>query len=350
MIAQLRLISLASRELLYSTNLSLMKKLSVALLAGVLCLTPFTSSYAFLDKVLKPSTKTKTKDVHEDRRLPEYHGVKHALGVIDFENQAGFQSQWNLGNNMSLMLESALFESDRFVIVDRQELGSVMAEQDLQASNRTAKSKNVAQTGLIRSARYLATGAITRVDYKTSGDSGGISYHGISLGGSAEKAEIEVIIKIIDTTTSQVVASKAIQGQAGRNSIRIGYSRHGVGGSLGSFAKTPLGEAAEDCIISAVQFIALEMEDYDLDGSVVTVSGKNVIINRGENFGVSSGDTFVVREEGEILVDPDTGEVLDELEGEVTATIEVTKVREKISYCKLVDGELPKRGDAVVFN
>jgi len=326
-----------------------MKKLSVILLAGMVCLTPVTSSYAFLDKVLKPSTKTKTKDVHAERQLPEYHGVKHALGVLDFDNQAGYRSQFDLGNNMSLMLESALFESDRFVIVDRQELGSVMAEQDLQAGNRTAKAKNVAQTGLIRSARYLATGAITRVDHRTSGDNGGIRIKGISLGGSAEKAEIEVIIKIIDTTSSQVVASKAIQGQAGNNSIKIGYSRHGVGGSLGSFAKTPLGEAAEDCIIEAVRFIATEMEDYDMDGSIVTVSGKNIIINRGENYGVSVGDAFIVREEGEILVDPDSGEILDELEGEITATVEVSKVREKIAYCKLVDGEMPKRGDMVVF-
>ena len=39
------------------------------------------------------------------------------------------------------MLESALFDSGRFVIVEREKLGDVMAEQDLAASGRAAKSK-----------------------------------------------------------------------------------------------------------------------------------------------------------------------------------------------------------------
>ena len=58
---------------------------------------------------------------------------------------------------------------------------------------------------------------------------------------------------------------------------------------------------------------------------------------------------FLVREEGEMLVDPSTGEILDMEEGEVTATIAVTKVTEKVAYCDLVDGEMPERGAVVVF-
>ena len=42
------------------------------------------------------------------------------------------------------------------------------------------------------------------------------------------------------------------------------------------------------------------------------------------------------------------GEILDRVEGAITGTLEVTRVTEKVSYCKVVDGELPVRGDAVV--
>jgi len=38
--------------------------------------------------------------------------------------------------------------------------------------------------------------------------------------------------------------------------------------------KTPMGEAAQDVIDQATQFIALEMEDYELEGSVVMISKK----------------------------------------------------------------------------
>ena len=51
----------------------------------------------------------------------------------------------------------------------------------------------------------------------------------------------------------------------------------------------------------------------------------------------------------EDYLDPDSGAILDRLEGEVTGTIEITRVREKTAYCKLIDGTMPVRGDRVVL-
>ena len=48
------------------------------------------------------------------------------------------------------------------------------------------------------------------------------------------------------------------------------------------------------------------------------------------------------------MTDPSTGEILGKSEGAVVGTIEVTSPREKFSNCKLVDGEMPARGDSVV--
>ncbi|RME71993.1 MAG: hypothetical protein D6781_03005 [Verrucomicrobia bacterium] len=245
------------------------------------------------------------------------------------------------------MLESALYETGRFVIVERGDLGSVMAEQDLQASGRAAEGAKVAQTGELLSARYLATGDITEASESTSGEGAGINIRGFRIGGSTAKASIVVVVKLVDTTTGEVVASKRVRGEAGRTSVRISGYKDGLGGSLGAFAKTPLGEAAQDCINQAVKFIAESMEDYAVEGAVVLVKGDQIVINLGSDRGVTEGAVFLVRDEGEVLRDPDTGEVLDRFEGETTATLEVTRVREKVSYCKLVDGELPERGDRV---
>jgi curli biogenesis system outer membrane secretion channel CsgG len=306
------------------------------------------SGEAQLDKLFGSANKTKTENDSVDSRMPEYHGVKHALGVLNFDNQAGYFSEWNLGENLRLMLESALYDSGRFVIVERAELGAVLNEQDLQASGRSAQADTVAQTGKIRSARYLATGAITEASYENSGEAGGINIKGFRIGGSSEKADIVAVVKIIDTTSGEVIASKRVRGEAGKTALNVRYTDYNLGGNLGAFAKTPLGEAAQDVINAAVEFIAAEMEDYEVEAAVVTVSGERVIISIGENFGVEEGQHFIVRTDGEILTDPTTGEVLDRLEGEVTATIEVNSVREKIAYCKLVDGEMPERGDTVI--
>ena len=304
--------------------------------------------HAVLDKALKSGTKTKTENDAKGAKLPEYKGVKHSLGVTDFTNEASYRSRWQIGDNLRAMLESSLFESGRFIIVERGDLGAIAAEQDLQKSGRAAQSSRVAETGKLRSARYIATGNITEVSEDTSGEGGGIRIKGFKIGGSSAKAAVVLVVKLVDTTTGEVVASKRVRGEAGKSALRLSGYTSGLGGDFGAFAKTPLGEAAQDCIDAATVFIAESMEDFAVEGVVVAISGDQVIINLGTERGVSEGLSFFVWKDGEVLMDPDTGAVLDRLEGEVTAKIEITRVREKVSYCKVVDGQMPERGDRVV--
>jgi len=307
-----------------------------------------TPSYAILDKIIGTGG-TQTEDASKPREdAADYKGVKHAIGVKDFANDAGWSGNWKLGGNLGTMLESALYDSGRFVVVSRDKLDTVIAEQDLAASGRAARS-NVAQTGKLRSAKYIATGSITTVEEGTQGSDGGIRFQGISVGGGGKKATITAIITLIDTTTGEIIAKERVTGKSGSRNLRVGYSGSDFGGNLGGFAKEPLGEAAQDVINQAVDLLVDGMKGQKLDGAVVTTSGSKVIINRGEQFGVSPGQMFVVREKGEILTDPDTGEVLDRLEGGDICTLKVDKVSEKVAYCSVVDGDMPERGATVVM-
>ena len=119
------------------------------------------------------------------------------------------------------------------MIVERAELGAVMAEQDLQNSNRTAQASQVAATGKIRSAKYLASGAITEASYNTSGDKGGIRIKEFKLGAKSDKATIVAVIKLIDSTSGEVFASKRLRGEAGESGLALGYSQRGFGTELG---------------------------------------------------------------------------------------------------------------------
>ncbi|MDI6775348.1 MAG: CsgG/HfaB family protein [Verrucomicrobiota bacterium] len=294
---------------------------------------------------------TTTTQANIKMDLPEYAGLKHAIGCKDFENQAGWHGQWHIGNNLSIMLESALFDTKRFVIVEREKLKDVIAEQDLAASGRTAKAKNVAKTGLIRPARYLATGAITTVEENTSGGGGGISAFGVRLGGSAAKASITIIAKLVDTTTGEIVAKETIKGSAGSAGLSAGVSLGPVSTDMGAFKKTPLGDAAQDCINKAAYFFAKTITDKKLpfEGSVAKVSGDKVIINRGFEYGLQVGKDLVMQEEGDLVTDPDTGAVLEKEKGKEIGKLKVSKVSEKLSYCAVTEGEKnPKPGTVVV--
>jgi len=286
----------------------------------------------------KPQTKTESGNA--DMKLGEYKGLKHAIGCKEFDNEAGWSGSWKIGDNLSIMLESALYDTGRFVLVEREKLTDVLEEQDLVASGRAAGAKKVAQTGKVRPARYLATGAVTEVEESQSGADGGISFKGIRVGGGKSEAQVTVIVKLIDTTTGEIVAKERIVGKAGSTALRVGLAYRNVGTELGGFVKTPLGQAAQDCINQAAAFIAKKMESFPFEGSVIKVAGNGqVIINRGSEFGMEVGQELVMATQGETLVDPDSGELLGEEEGEAVGKIRVAKVSEKISYADITEGE-----------
>lgn len=294
-------------------------------------------------QLLEGMTKTETTDSDAKFNLPPYTGLKMAVGCKDFGNEAGWQGQWELGNNLSIMLESALFDTGRFVLVEREKLADVIAEQDLANSGRTAPAKKVAQSGLIRPCKYLATGAITVVEEDQSGSAGGFAIGGVAIGGGKSKSQITIIAKLIDTTTSEIVAKKSITGKAGKVALGIGISGtiggHGFGTAMGGFAKTPLAEAAQDCINQAALFFAQTMETLPFEGSVIKVTdGGEVLVNRGSEFGVAVGQQFVMQESGELITDPDTGAILGNEQGKVLGTLTVSRVQEKMAYCTAVEG------------
>ncbi|MBN2301375.1 MAG: hypothetical protein JXN60_02535 [Lentisphaerae bacterium] len=307
---------------------------------SVVCLMVSNSGCALLG--------TQTADGDADMKLGEYHGLKHAIGCKGFENESGWSGSWELGNNLTVMLESALFDTGRFVIVEREQLKDVIAEQDLIAGGRAAEARKVAKTGLIRPARYLATGAITQASEGVSGRDAGISVGGISLGGSKSKAQVTIVVKLVDTTTGEVVAKKSIVGKAGRTGLSVGLSYAGVGASLGGFEKTPMGEAAQDCINAAAVFLAKKMEEMPFEGSVVKTSFGKVYINRGTDVGLSAGKILVMRTEGELLTDPDTGAILGKEEGTQIGKLKITNAQEHMSICTVIEGEKsPARGTVV---
>jgi curli biogenesis system outer membrane secretion channel CsgG len=283
--------------------------------------------------------ETKTEGGNAQMNLGEYKGLKQAIGVKGFKLETGWSGSMDLGDNLGTMLESALFDSGRFVVVQREKLKDVMEEQDLAASGRTAGAKKVAQTGKIRSAKYLASGAITEVSENQSGGDGGINIKGFRVGMGKNEAQITAIITLTDTTTGEIVAKERVVGKAGGTRLNVGYSGS-IGGELGGFKKTPIGQAAQDVINQAVAVLAKKMETFPFEGSVIKVgAGGQVIINRGSEFGMEVGQELIMTTEGEQMIDPDSGAILGQEDGEVIGKLKVAKVAEKMSYADVTQGE-----------
>ena len=266
--------------------------------------------------------------------------LRYSITVSKFPNEAGWSGQWDIGDGFTTILTDALQQSGKFIVLGDSEMRKeAMAEQDFAASGRVAGGQKAPKVGRMTPAQLLVRGSITHVQDETSGGRGGISFKGISLGGSGGKAEVNITIYLVDSETGQVKASKKVVGQAGRRGLGVGYhgsALGGLGGDLEGFRKDNVGKACEDAVVEAVEFLSQQLESIVWEGSVMLANESRLVINRGTREGVEPGMAFQVGSVEE-LVDPDTGEVLD-VELTTVGTVTVTEAKEKIAYCTPLAG------------
>lgn len=275
--------------------------------------------------------------------------LRYSITVSKFENSAGWHGQWDLGDAWGAVMTDALYGSVRFIVLGEKDMRQeAMGEQDLAESGRVAGGKKAPKKGFMTPAQLLVKGEITHVQDSTTGGGAGVSFMGVSVGGNKDTAEINATIYLVDSRTGQVKASTKVVGKAGKKGLNVGYHipvpvGGGVSGHLDGFKKDNVGKACEDAIGQAVEFLIKQLDGIPWQGSVSLVKedGK-IAINRGTREGVEAGQVFEVGKVEEV-VDEDTGEVLDESMTKV-GTIKVTEVKEKLSYCEVVEstGQIEK--------
>jgi curli biogenesis system outer membrane secretion channel CsgG len=265
-------------------------------------------------------------------------GLRYSITVSQFENQAGWTGQWDIGNAWGTVLTDMLNETGKFIVLGETDMRyEAMAEQDLAASGRTATGKKAPATGQLTPGQLLVKGAITHVQGTTSGGGGGVRVKGFKIGGKKAKGEVNATIYVVDSTTGQVLASTNVVGESNRKGANIGYSSYDWGASFGGQKNDNVGLAVQDACAQAVEFLIEQLPNVPWTGSVVLVKGDKVYINRGTREGVVAGQGFRIGEV-EVIRDPDTGEVLDEDMTEV-CQIKAAQVKEKLSICEVTSGD-----------
>ena len=259
--------------------------------------------------------------------------LRYSIQVTKFENKANWRGQWELGHAWGTIFTDQLVQSGRFIVLGEADMrGAAMQEQDLAATGRMAGGKKAPKMGRMTPAQLLVKGAITHVQ-ETKGGGGGFGFRGITVGGDAGSAEINVTIYLVDTSTGQVKASKTVIGTSGRRGLRLGYHGSKLGGltgDLGGFEKDNMGKATMDACNQALEFLVAQLDSIPWEGSVALAKPDRLIVNRGSRDGVAVRTRFDVGKVEEV-VDEDTGEVIDSSMTKL-GTVSVTEVKEKVSY------------------
>jgi curli biogenesis system outer membrane secretion channel CsgG len=196
--------------------------------------------------------------------LPAYSGPKARISVQRFDVRAAKAGN-EIGNGLRDMLATALLESNRFSVLERQELSSIMQEQELSASGAVGKESRI-QRGILIGSDLMITGAVTEFEGKASGGGGGLGVGGLiggvigGIGATMNKAHIGIDLRIVNVATGEIIAAKKVVGEA--KDANIGTIVGGFGGGvfggagLGMYKNTPMEKAIRICIGEAVKYLS----------------------------------------------------------------------------------------------
>jgi curli biogenesis system outer membrane secretion channel CsgG len=175
-----------------------------------------------------------------------YNGPKQRIAVKAFEYKAARGSR-EIGNGMSDMLADSLFNSGRFIVLERENIKEVIEEQDFGASGRV-KKETAAPIGEIEGAQLLIRGSITQFEPNCRGGS-------LLLVG-AKQACVAINLRIVDAKTGRVVNATTVEGTSTSAGGGLIFATNPLPVGLGAWSKTPMESAIRDAIEKAVQFIA----------------------------------------------------------------------------------------------
>ena len=265
--------------------------------------------------------------------------VKPTVAVMKFENRAPFPLGWNLGDGMADMLVDRLVATNRYHVIERPELDSVLREQKLQNSGATREQNKVA-VGRIKNVQYLIKGTITDFGHvaNNSGFAGGWNW---DLFGNTARAVMGLTVYVVDVESGEIICSETINESVGAQTAEVKAAYSGVAFGGRSFYQTPLGKASARVLDRAIRRVTETIASQPWTPKIAMVQPDNsIIINGGADRDLKAATDWEVVETGTPIFDPDSGDVLGHQPDRLIGKVRVVQVQEKYSVATITSGKV----------
>ena len=166
------------------------------------------------------------------------------VSVPDFKNNADNIPWWSnrMGKQLSDVLSNEL-SNVGLKVVERGNVDAVLSEQelaDLGIVTKTARNNNTAKRGNMRGAQFIILGGVSSYEEGVSqkADTSSQSFLGASSGGGSTEssAYIALDLRVVNSTTGEIVASKTVEGTAKSTTKKKASSFDGAG--IGNLAQS----------------------------------------------------------------------------------------------------------------
>jgi curli biogenesis system outer membrane secretion channel CsgG len=193
---------------------------------------------------------------------PAYQGPKCVIAVGDF-SVAVHGAPVEIGDGLREMLQTALFESNQFVVVDREDPKGISAEQ-LLSDSFLSNPDAILQQGQMQPAEVLVYGAITTLEGKGCGLRIKVPGAPVKLGGVYHEARVAIDFHVVDSASGRLIATDSVEGTAlsGRSTASTAKHDTCLPVKLEIVKNTPLELAIRDCIYRSVINLRKTIPNY----------------------------------------------------------------------------------------
>jgi curli biogenesis system outer membrane secretion channel CsgG len=259
-------------------------------------------------------------------------GLKRKIAIARFTDETKNsksifvnKSVDNIGKQAADILSARLTNSGQFIMLERDDLDKVKNEQALEGISSA-----------VVGADYLIVGSISEFGRKTTSETGIFSRNKI------QQAMATVNVRLVDTTTGQIVFSEEGSGEARAEA----NTTFGVG-ERAAFDSTLNDKAISAAISKVVSDLMENLLDMPWKAYLIAKQDDQYIMTGGASQGISVGDEFTILQKGKQIKNPQTGFMI-ELAGKPIATATVVllsgSAKNEISIVSL-DTQLPLQTD-----
>ena len=283
---------------------------------------------------------------------PPRSGVGKAIppvvAVMEFDNRSGFSGQWNLGTDMADLLVAELMDSGKVRVVERQRIGDVLGEISLQEQEYFRQEGKI-DRGELLSARYQIRGVITDFS-QVRGGGFWLGLKRLCFQADSYTARVAITLTVVDVQSGEIISSSQADGEARANSAYLEAEYKGVNFGGEAFSRTPLGTATSKAIRTAVRDLNRKFPHKPWVPRIAgALPDGRVIINGGRNHRLKPDRIYRVLGPVREVRDPSHGDVLVTIPGPDLGKLLLVEVRERISICRILEGDTFPRGAFLAY-
>ena len=276
--------------------------------------------------------------------------AKPRVAVIEFKNKTQHYDWYHAGQAAQDMLVTELVKSGKYRVIEREQLAAIMQEKGLSLSG-DIDPKTAVKAGKLLGVEYIITGALTELGVADRGARVPGMFGMPSVRVGSQKMDASIDARMINTTTGEIVWADTAKESTSDAQVYVA----GAGGGVED--KNKLDRVLRPVVIElAVSMGKVGAPTSGLGGAsdasgvagkIAKIEGGSVFLNVGAEAGIKEGDTFDVYRVGNVIKDPDTGEVLGSDETKV-GRVKITKVMgARLSTASIVSGSGFKAGDMI---